>query len=108
MLNLSTAKKIRRKNRLDQAASDKASMLEQMKQMLGHLQLMTKLVAEMSKGENWVARTVVGMPQGERIWVGEGDPQELADKLMIKVFGPNYKKQMETKEDLSKIKVVPK
>jgi len=97
-----TARKIRRKNRLDQAASDKASMMTQMKQMLQHLQMFTAAMSEFAKGDNWAAT------DKKVFWLGSGNPQELADKIMIKVFGPNYKKQMETKEDISKIKVVPR
>jgi len=96
------AKKIRRKNRLDQAASDKVSMMKQMKDMLLHLQMFTAAMAEFAKGENWAAT------DKKIFWLGDGNPQGLADAVMQKVFGPKWKDQMKTKEDISKIKVVPR
>jgi len=99
------AKKVRRKNRLDQAASDKASMMTQMKQMLQHLQMFTAAMAEFAKGDNWVTNPdTTNIP----MWVGQGNPQGLADAVMTKVFGRNWKEQMKSTEDVSKIKVVSK
>jgi len=102
-----TKKKIRRKNRLDQAASDKASMMTQMKQMLQHLQMFTAAMAEFAKGDNWAART---SDKGTvtYVWIEGGNPQGLADAVMTKVFGRNWKEQMKSQENVSKIKVVSK
>ncbi len=66
--------------------------------LLGAVDTLRAAMLIFATGPNWAQRFggyswFTKKKPSPLIWVGEGNPQELADKVLQKVFGKEYSKQ---------------
>jgi len=102
---MSKTKEIKRKTLLEKAAADRQEYTLREKALVGAIGKMRAAMLMFAEGENWALkdRRFLGWPPGKArsdyIWVGEGNPQKLADTVMTGVFGKDYLRAEEEHRD---------
>lgn len=81
------AKEMRRKTLQEQAALDKQTLLQQQETFMKAVLRLREVLQLFAKGENWaLAEQNWWNRKTHIIWLGEGNPQEQAAKVLAEVF----------------------
>ena len=95
-------KELRRQTLLEKGAAERVQAGFREEALLQAITKLRAAVLAFATGENWALGAKhfwinKRIPQ-KIIWLGEGNPQYLADKTMVDVFGKDYRQQVVKKE----------
>lgn len=89
-------KELRRQTLLEKAVADRAQASLREEALLQAITKLRTTVITFATGENWAVRSsrvFWKRMSTDYLWLGEGNPQDLAEKTMVEVFGKDYRKQ---------------
>lgn len=92
------SKEIRKRTLLERLASERASATEREKVLSAAVTKLRAALVEYAKGDKWVTIIVPGSrflwkrppDRAEIIWVGDGNPENLAKVAIAVVFGKDH------------------
>ena len=79
---------MKRRTVLEKLAAERGEMTAALEKIKNAVTELSEVLVTFARGSNWIIRDLEDI-----MWVGEGNPNEIADKVLKHIFGPNYMRE---------------